>query len=106
FSRGGVAGWFAFQFVRGMASILSLPPRYDPTFGRFNDGLSYGIFTNSQQGSIMSNEVVAIIGGTGALGTGLARRWRAAGYPVILGYRPQDMDVQVHCAAPRLVLVG
>ena len=30
---------------------------------------------------------LAIIGGTGALGTGLAMRWAAAGYPVILGSR-------------------
>lgn len=30
---------------------------------------------------------IAIIGGTGALGSGLAARWAAAGYPVILGSR-------------------
>lgn len=30
---------------------------------------------------------LAIIGGTGALGSGLAMRWAAAGYPVILGSR-------------------
>lgn len=30
---------------------------------------------------------LAIIGGTGALGGGLARRWAKAGYPVILGSR-------------------
>ncbi|MFA5547670.1 MAG: NAD(P)-binding domain-containing protein, partial [Porticoccaceae bacterium] len=38
----------------------------------------------------MSNEVIAIIGGTGALGTGLARRWSAAGYQVIIGSRTQE----------------
>jgi 8-hydroxy-5-deazaflavin:NADPH oxidoreductase len=30
---------------------------------------------------------LAIVGGTGALGSGLATRWAAAGYPVILGSR-------------------
>ena len=30
---------------------------------------------------------IAILGGTGALGTGLARRWAQAGYPVIIGSR-------------------
>jgi NADPH-dependent F420 reductase len=32
---------------------------------------------------------IAILGGTGALGTGLARRWTLAGYPVIIGSRTQ-----------------
>jgi len=31
--------------------------------------------------------VIAILGGTGALGTGLARRWAQAGYPVVIGSR-------------------
>jgi len=30
---------------------------------------------------------IAVIGGTGSLGTGLARRWSQAGYPVIIGSR-------------------
>jgi len=34
--------------------------------------------------------VLAIIGGTGALGSGLATRWAAAGYPVILGSRDPE----------------
>jgi len=34
--------------------------------------------------------VLAIIGGTGALGTGLAMRWAAAGYPVVLGSRSRE----------------
>ena len=34
--------------------------------------------------------VLAILGGTGDLGTGLARRWAAAGYQVIIGSRTQD----------------
>lgn len=33
---------------------------------------------------------LAIIGGTGALGSGLARRWAAAGYAVVLGSRTRD----------------
>ncbi|RLQ21453.1 NADPH-dependent F420 reductase [Seongchinamella sediminis] len=33
---------------------------------------------------------IAILGGTGALGTGLARRWTLAGYPVIIGSRTQE----------------
>ncbi len=41
----------------------------------------------------MSNEslpVLAILGGTGDLGTGLARRWAQAGYRVIIGSRTQE----------------
>ncbi|MEE4660039.1 MAG: NADPH-dependent F420 reductase [Halieaceae bacterium] len=41
----------------------------------------------------MSNEslpVLAILGGTGDLGTGLARRWSQAGYRVIIGSRTQE----------------
>ncbi len=34
--------------------------------------------------------VIAILGGTGDLGTGLARRWVQAGYEVIIGSRTQD----------------
>lgn len=34
--------------------------------------------------------VIAILGGTGDLGTGLARRWVQAGYPVIIGSRTQE----------------
>jgi predicted dinucleotide-binding enzyme len=34
--------------------------------------------------------VIAIIGGTGDLGSGLARLWAAAGYRVVLGSRDQD----------------
>lgn len=33
---------------------------------------------------------IAILGGTGALGTGLARRWAQAGYRVIIGSRTVD----------------
>lgn len=33
---------------------------------------------------------LAIIGGTGALGQGLAMRWAAAGYPVVIGSRSRE----------------
>ena len=33
---------------------------------------------------------LAIIGGTGALGTGLALRWARAGYPVVIGSRSRE----------------
>lgn len=36
---------------------------------------------------------IAIIGGTGDLGTGLAGRWAAVGYPVILGSRAKEKAV-------------
>ena len=35
-------------------------------------------------------KTIAILGGTGDLGTGLARRWSEAGYAVIIGSRTQD----------------
>ena len=33
---------------------------------------------------------LAVIGGTGALGSGLARRWAAAGYEIVIGSRSAD----------------
>lgn len=39
--------------------------------------------------------VIGIVGGTGSLGTALARRWGRAGYPVILGSRAAD-KAQAH----------
>jgi hypothetical protein len=36
---------------------------------------------------------IAIIGGTGDLGSGLAGRWATAGYPVILGSRAKDKAI-------------
>ncbi len=33
---------------------------------------------------------ITILGGTGALGAGLALRWATAGYPVIIGSRAAD----------------
>src|SRR5262249_42804583 len=37
-----------------------------------------------------SRPALAIIGGTGALGTGLAMRWAAAGYSIVLGSRSRE----------------
>ena len=39
---------------------------------------------------MQTRPALAILGGTGALGTGLAMRWAAAGYPVILGSRTRE----------------
>jgi NADPH-dependent F420 reductase len=39
---------------------------------------------------VSSTEPIPIIGGTGALGAGLARRWAAAGVPVVLGSRSTE----------------
>ncbi len=33
---------------------------------------------------------LAIVGGTGALGGGLARRWAARGYPIVIGSRSAE----------------
>jgi NADPH-dependent F420 reductase len=38
----------------------------------------------------MSKPTLAVIGGTGAEGSGLAMRWAAAGYPVIIGSRSAE----------------
>ena len=44
-------------------------------------------------------ERISIVGGTGALGGGLARRWAAAGYRIVIGSRKEAKAVQ---AAERL----
>src|ERR1700710_2643975 len=38
----------------------------------------------------MATEPIPIIGGTGALGAGLATRWAQAGVPVVLGSRAAE----------------
>ena len=38
----------------------------------------------------MSGEAIPIIGGTGALGYGLALRWARAGHPVVIGSRSEE----------------
>jgi NADPH-dependent F420 reductase len=47
--------------------------------------------TTAQESGI--RPTIAIIGGTGDLGTGLAGRWAAAGYPVVLGSRAKEKAV-------------
>jgi 8-hydroxy-5-deazaflavin:NADPH oxidoreductase len=44
---------------------------------------------------------IAIIGGTGDLGSGLARLWSAAGYPIVIGSRAKERAV---AAAQQLAL--
>lgn len=48
---------------------------------------------------ISSIRSISIIGGTGALGTGLARRWARAGYRIVIGSRTAD---KAEAAAERL----
>lgn len=44
--------------------------------------------------------VIAILGGTGDLGGGLAHRWGRAGYPVIIGSRTEEKAVAAAGAVP------
>ena len=50
---------------------------------------------------------IAVIGGTGDLGTGLSRRWAKAGYPLIIGSRTADKaqtaaaDLAAHATGPK-----
>jgi NADPH-dependent F420 reductase len=39
---------------------------------------------------LQSRPTIAVIGGTGELGSALAKRWAAAGYPVVLGSRSKQ----------------
>ena len=41
----------------------------------------------------MTNPTLAVIGGTGEEGSGLALRWAAAGYPVLIGSRSRERAV-------------
>ena len=55
---------------------------------------------------MQARPTLGIIGGTGALGSGLAIRWAAAGYPVVLGSRSRDKaeaaarDIEARNGAP------
>jgi predicted dinucleotide-binding enzyme len=42
----------------------------------------------------MEHPIIAILGGTGKEGTGLALRWAAAGYPVVIGSRELEKASQ------------
>lgn len=43
----------------------------------------------------MGKPAIAVIGGTGAEGSGLAVRWAAAGYPVVIGSRSAEKAAEV-----------
>jgi 8-hydroxy-5-deazaflavin:NADPH oxidoreductase len=49
---------------------------------------------------------IAILGGTGALGTGLAQRWAAAGYPLIIGSRDPNKAVEAVAALHSMLAGG
>src|SRR5262245_38735342 len=48
----------------------------------------------------MSLPTVAIIGGTGTLGSGLAKRWVAAGYAIVIGSRRAERAEQFASSLP------
>jgi NADPH-dependent F420 reductase len=58
----------------------------------------------------VSSEPIPIIGGTGALGAGLATRWAAAGVPVVLGSRSaeraEEAAAKVRDAVPSAEVSG
>lgn len=60
----------------------------------------------------MSKPTLAVIGGTGAEGSGLAVRWAAAGYPVILGSRTAEKatttaaELSAHLPADSAAITG
>lgn len=43
----------------------------------------------------MAKATIAVIGGTGAEGSGLILRWAAAGYPIVIGSRSEDKAATV-----------
>ncbi|CAA9334163.1 MAG: NADPH-dependent F420 reductase [uncultured Nocardioidaceae bacterium] len=57
----------------------------------------------SEASGPVDRPVIGIVGGTGAQGRGLATRWLAAGYPVLLGGRDAD---RAHAVALELGAVG
>jgi NADPH-dependent F420 reductase len=54
----------------------------------------------------MSKATIAVIGGTGAEGSGLAVRWAASGYPVVLGSRSAEKAVTVAAELSALLPQG
>jgi NADPH-dependent F420 reductase len=58
-----------------------------------------------------TREVIAVVGGTGKEGSGLALRWAHAGYPVVIGSRTPDkaaaaaarLNAALAASAPRIV---
>lgn len=58
----------------------------------FGDATASGAGKDNQANN---RPVLSIVGGTGMLGSGLAKRWAQAGYPVIIGSRFTDKAEQV-----------
>ena len=54
----------------------------------------------------MSKSTIAVIGGTGAEGSGLAVRWAAQGYPIILGSRSAEKAVTAAAELSALLPAG
>ena len=54
----------------------------------------------------MSKSMIAVIGGTGAEGSGLVVRWAAAGYPVVIGSRSQEKAQAVAAELTALLPAG
>ena len=54
----------------------------------------------------MSKPTIAVIGGTGAEGSGLAVRWAAAGYPVVIGSRSAEKAASVSAELSALLPEG
>jgi NADPH-dependent F420 reductase len=54
----------------------------------------------------MTKPTIAVIGGTGAEGTGLAFRWAAAGYPIVIGSRSAEKAVSVASELAALLPAG
>ena len=54
----------------------------------------------------MSKPTVAVIGGSGAEGSGLAVRWAAAGYPVVIGSRSAEKAASVSAELAALLPAG
>ncbi len=54
----------------------------------------------------MSKPTIAVIGGTGAEGSGLALRWAATGYPVVIGSRSKEKAASVAAELSALLPSG
>src|SRR5215212_3827251 len=54
----------------------------------------------------MSKPTIAVIGGTGAEGSGLAVRWAAQGYPIILGSRSAEKAITTASELASLLPTG
>lgn len=52
---------------------------------QINNKKSHDSMTNIP--NLLEPTTIAILGGTGALGSGLAKRWTKAGYPIVIGSR-------------------